>query len=159
MIRSCFDVTEASSASGTLRPAAGPVVTSPRPVASSAERRTMTTPPTLPTPEALDAFSLKLNDVNEELDALVRPVFEAINYEGEQTVTFADIGALVVFAHNIRFQAEGIDTMASRIDESAKDDLDVIREQGRKINVPSFDRLGFPPTDEDVIKRLTAGVS
>jgi len=89
----------------------------------------------------------------------VRPVFEAINYEGEQSVTFADIGALVVFAGDVRFQAKVMATTASRVNEAAKDDLDVIREQGRKINVPSFDRLGFPPTDEDVIKRLTARVS
>jgi hypothetical protein len=116
----------------------------------------MAAPPSLPTPEALEAFWSKLADVNEELSNLVRPVFQVANYEGEQQVTYADVGALLVFARDIRLLASDIESTIEKIETVTFHDLDMIRENGRQVNIPAYNEYGGATDERPIIAKVLA---
>ena len=59
-------------------------------------------PPALPSPEALDAFERAIHGfIESEIEPVTHAVFRACNYEGEQAVTFEQVGRLVTWARDL----------------------------------------------------------
>jgi hypothetical protein len=116
---------------------------------------TTTAIPTLPTPKeyaAADEELARLLDIGGSVHDAASRVFKAINYEGEQTVTYADVGALCEFAHWLKNEAEDIAGLAKRLERVALVDLCAIRDAGAQENVPSFNQYGMELSDDEIAK-------
>jgi hypothetical protein len=85
----------------------------------------------------MDALDLIRNNV-------AVAVYETINYEGEQTVTFEQIGARVTFVNRARLVLKWMSKELGQIEKAILDDLDEIRINGRHPHIPSFTRTGTP---------------
>ena len=99
--------------------------------------------PDLPSAEEYREAWSKIADTNEfVVEPLSSRVFEAINFEGEQEVTLADIGALVVFADDLRKWSEDWAELAAKLAQVAVDDLATIEMEGEQVNVARYNRYG-----------------
>lgn len=102
-------------------------------------------PPRLPTAEEYDEAYGRLSEIVDTVGPIgkaARQVFTVINYDGDQTVTYDNIGQLLVFAHWIRRHAKELVELADNLVEIAGDDLDCIRREGRQELVPTVDEQG-----------------
>jgi hypothetical protein len=107
-----------------------------------------TTPPgyegaELPDADALSDAWTALADVEEHvLDPIMHSVFRALNYEGEQTITFDQIGRLAAFAREIEGMAAGIQKLAKTTQEACLNDLPPIAKTGNNPHQPRFTPFG-----------------
>jgi hypothetical protein len=102
----------------------------------------MTETPTLPSVEELDATFGKLMDADDELGGVVTRVLKVANHEGEQEVTWEQIGSIATFADNVRLMGDRLTEVARQLAATAVRDLEPILREGRQINVPRFDEDG-----------------
>lgn len=105
---------------------------------------TVATPPALPSAEKLDALWHELSEAIEHTLDAAHDVFKVACFMGDQTVTFEQIGALLVFAHGAREHADWLTLQADKIEKAVLVDLETIRREGRQVNVPHFDEYGGP---------------
>jgi hypothetical protein len=98
--------------------------------------------PSLPTEEELDNGISRASDALEDVQEIARHVFAVINEQGEQQVTFAEIGALYIYLREIRSRIESTEAELAKI-ETAMTDLDGIRMEGKNPYRPSFDEAGI----------------
>lgn len=106
---------------------------------------TVETAPRLASAEELREAWTKLADVEVEfLDPILHSVFEALNFEGEQSITFDQIGRLGAWADSIEATASGIARLAANVKETAFSDLPAIATSidGNNPHAPRFDRWG-----------------
>jgi hypothetical protein len=104
---------------------------------------TVQTVPQLPTADELSDAWAKLADVEEDtLKPIMRSVFEALNFEGEQKITFEQIGRLGAWASEIEPMAKRIAEQAGKVQEAALSDLPPIATEGSNPHEPRFDRWG-----------------
>lgn len=110
----------------------------------------MAAPTTLPTPDELDAAERRLTDavldvvVEGSVENLASRVFKVINLD-EYPVTYEHIGALAVFANDLRNRAQYLRELAGKFETAALVDLEGMRlEDGRQGSLPSFDEHGSP---------------
>lgn len=99
---------------------------------------------TLPTLEELDRVQDELLDVVETFDHLARRVFAVTNIEGDQDVSWEQVGQLVARATQIRGVALGVADSAGKVQKAAIVDLANICEDGAQPNVSQFDTQGTP---------------
>ncbi len=100
---------------------------------------TIETAPRLPNAAELKAAWTALADVEEQLlEPTMRSVFEALNYSGEQQITFEQIGRLAAWADDVQAIAGSIVYRAANVKEAAVRDLPSIADEGRNPNAPRF---------------------
>lgn len=114
--------------------------------------KTAATPPGLPSEQDVkqlvwsasddDEGSVSLAEAVELIDRrLARPVFETLNFVGEQTVTLADIGIVAVLAEDLEDKADELKRLADAL-RFAIGDLESIRSEGKNPNTPRLDPSG-----------------
>lgn len=99
--------------------------------------------PSLEEYEAAGYELAELLDVGGSVHDVAERLFQAINYEGEQKVTYADVGMLLVFVDELRDRAAEVKSLAKRLERVALADLTSIVREGRQPNIPSFDEHGM----------------
>ena len=99
----------------------------------------------LPSPERLDALECAIHAfIEEEVQAVTYAVFGAVNYEGEQAVTFEQVGKLATWARFIRsIHLEPLVEHFRNLEKTVLDDLSVIVVEGEQQVLPEFDEHGY----------------
>ena len=99
--------------------------------------------PTLPTAEQLSERWTALSDAVEKTETALRPVFEAINFDGEQDVTYEHIATLAVFARDLQLFGRQLQESGRKLEHVTLEDLEGIRRDGDQASIPHFDRYGL----------------
>ena len=102
------------------------------------------TAPPLPTPAELSKLWQRLADTEDAVKAQVARAFQAANYEDEQRITYADIGALAIFARDLGRFGEELAELGERLNATLFNDLDLIVLDGRQGSIPQVDEHGSP---------------
>jgi hypothetical protein len=112
--------------------------------------QTLPRPDLLPSPEKLDTLERAIHAfIEEEIQPVTHAVFEACNHQGEQTVTFEQVGRLASWARDVtRFHIEPLLEHFQNLEEAVLDDLPTIVHAGKQELLPKFDKHGHPVNHE-----------
>jgi hypothetical protein len=118
--------------------------------------------PTMPTQDELNALWTALADFAEEaLRPLALRVHGVINAEkGAASVTFEDVGALLVEINDCHRMLTDIARDLDSLKEAALEDLPFLARDGELASIPQYDDRGYPNfVDEGGKRFLTAAAA
>jgi hypothetical protein len=72
----------------------------------------------------------------------MQSIFKALNYPGEQTITYEQIGRLGAWATDIETTLDNLQRLAKNMQEAVLHDLPPIAMSGRNPHVPRFNQYG-----------------
>ena len=98
--------------------------------------------PNLPSNGELRAAWNVLADAVEAMDKEAYRVFEAVNYDGDQEVTFEHVASVAVFGRDLQSFGAELSGLGEKLEHVALEDLEAIRLEGRMPHVPKFNKYG-----------------
>jgi hypothetical protein len=101
------------------------------------------TVPQLPDAEALEEAWTKFADLNEHvLDPIIYGVYKALSFEGDQKITYDQIGQLGAWAWEIESFCVDLKKHTANIKEACVRDLPPIARAGSNPHQPRFNEWG-----------------